>query len=310
MELDLDNNYKESSYDTELNFHAVNMRSRFPNPPDRNRTSPASWKDKPYFYRVSRGMYKLLTESDKKDFELAVKKDLDIIYKDDYEFGLLKNKLGDRVIENKEASNKDFSNIEGNRKKNNSLSVSKIKNNKKLNKDLKKLSDSIKEKNKIELTIAKVIDRPAIIGHAGEYIASKIFYIDLETSAVTRSIDGYFSEGNIKGKSVNIKWYGKKENLLDITPDYLPDYYLVMTGPSTPAISSRGCTRPWSINSVFLFNSVKLVNILKSFGIKIGIATSVRSYLWDEAEIFPNQRNPELVLSDEQISMLNLFKMD
>lgn len=66
MELDVDHNYKESSYDTEFNYHTVNMKSRFTNPLDRNRTSPASWKDEPYFYRVSRGIYKLLSESDKK----------------------------------------------------------------------------------------------------------------------------------------------------------------------------------------------------------------------------------------------------
>jgi hypothetical protein len=92
MELDVEGNYKESSFDAELNYHTVNMRSRFPKPPDKNRTGPAPWKDEPYFYRIERGIYKLLSEDDKRIFKKAVEMDLDIVYKDDYEFELLKSK--------------------------------------------------------------------------------------------------------------------------------------------------------------------------------------------------------------------------
>jgi hypothetical protein len=172
---------------------------------------------------------------------------------------------------------------------------------------LKELSDLIKEKNEVELKIAKIINRPSLIGHVGEYIASKIFGIDLEVSAVTKSIDGHFSSGNLRGKSVNIKWYGKKENLIDIATSVLPDYYLVMTGPPSPPVSSIGKTRPWLITKVFLFNAKDLMEDLLSKNIKVGIATSVRSCLWDEAEIFPSQNSSELVLSNEQKEVLKLF---
>ncbi len=39
----------------------------------------------------------------------------------------------------------------------------------------------------------------------------------------------------------------------------------------------------------------------------IGTATSVVSAFWEEAEIYPEQRNLSLVLSDEQKRLLKLF---
>ena len=97
------------------------------------------------------------------------------------------------------------------------------------------LANLIHNRNKIAEEISLIIDRPAQIGHIGEFIASKIFQITLAESASEKAIDGYFSSGTLQGKSVNIKWYAKRENMLDITPDALPDYYLVMTGPKSPA---------------------------------------------------------------------------
>ena len=232
---------------------------------------------------------------------------LDIVYEDEYKFELLKSKL--RAID-KTNKNKDkgdvFNNIDFIKENSQSLSEeTKVGSNIKVK--LKELSDLIKEKNEVELKIAKIINRPSLMGHVGEYIASKIFDIGLEVSAATKSIDGHFSSGDLKGKSVNIKWYAKKENLIDIATSNLPDYYLVMTGPPSPAVSSIGKTRPWLITKVFLFNAKDLMKNLLSLNIKVGVATSVRSYLWDKAEIFPAQNNSELVLSSEQKEALKLF---
>jgi len=173
---------------------------------------------------------------------------------------------------------------------------------------LKKLSKLIKEKNKLDNLISEVINRPCIMGHVGEFIASIIFNIKLQPTATSIGIDGYFTFGNLSGKSVDIKWYSKNEKILDINTKVLPDYYLVMTGPGSPAVTSKGTIRPWLINNVYLFNSKKLVNDLKTSGRKIGIATSVRTYLWDEAEIYPIKRNKELELSIEQTNALKLFQ--
>ena len=174
-------------------------------------------------------------------------------------------------------------------------------------KKLERLAELVHAKNRIDDEIAGIIRRPSLIGHIGEYIASEIFKIGLEQSAVEKGIDGRFTQIPLKGQTVNIKFYAKRENLLDINSDYLPDYYLVITGPKSGAISSRGATRPWLISSVYLFNSQKLMNELKNRGVKIGIATSVISKLWGEAEIYPNQRNSTIPLSEEQVRQLRLF---
>jgi hypothetical protein len=174
-------------------------------------------------------------------------------------------------------------------------------------KKLERLAGLIHAKNKIDDEIAEIIGRPSLTGSVGEYIASEIFKIELEQSAVEKGIDGRFTQGPLKGQTVNIKFYAKRENLLDINPDHLPDYYLVITGPKSGLASSRGTTRPWLISSVYLFNSQKLMNELKNRDVKIRIATSVISKLWDEAEIYPNQSSNIIALSEEQVQQLRLF---
>jgi hypothetical protein len=170
------------------------------------------------------------------------------------------------------------------------------------------LAELIKKKNEIDSEIASIIDRPATIGHVGEYIASKLLKIQLEQSASQKGIDGYFVDGPLVGKSVNIKWYTKRSGLLDITPESLPDYYLVLTGPRAPASSSKGTILPWVIQEVFLFNSDELVQSLRARKVKIGIATSVVSGRWEKAMIYPHGNNHHLSLTDEQIRDLSLFK--
>jgi hypothetical protein len=172
---------------------------------------------------------------------------------------------------------------------------------------LEQLAQLIRDKNMVEDAIADIIGRPALMGHVGEYIAASIFGIELEQSAARESIDGHFVRGPLAEKTVNIKWYGKMEGLLDITLDHLPDFYLVMTGPKSGAISSRGTKRPWLISSVFLFDAHELVRVLKLRGVKIGVATSVRARMWEEAQIHPVQRNNKLLLSSDQKKQLALF---
>ncbi len=174
--------------------------------------------------------------------------------------------------------------------------------------ELELLSQLIKEKSKIEDKISTISGRPALIGHTGEYIASVVFDIQLEKSATTSGYDGRFTKGELKGKTVNVKWYAKNERVLDIREEYLPEYYLVLTGPDSAAEASRNKTRPWLIYSVFLFNASKTVIKLKSRGIRIGAATSILKEYWDCAEVYPLQRNNDLQLSSKQRDMLGLFR--
>ena len=131
--------------------------------------------------------------------------------------------------------------------------------------------------------------------------------MQLEISAATKGIDGIFDKGPLKGKSVNIKLYGKQESLLDIALKDLADYYLVLTGPKSLAATSRGQSRPIVIDHVYLFEMKGLVNSLKRLGVKIGIATSVAKSYWEKAEIYPRQAKRILELTKEQKELLGLF---
>ena len=169
------------------------------------------------------------------------------------------------------------------------------------------LAELLHEKHQIDVQIAALVGRPAQIGHVGEYIASAIFGIVLEHSAVAKGIDGHFASGSLAGRSVNIKWYGKLQWLLDITPAHPPDDYLVMTGPTTKELSSRGGHRPWLITQVFLFDAAGLIAAIGARGSQIGIATSVPQSFWNAAELYPTNRNTRLVLSPIQRAQLALF---
>lgn len=145
------------------------------------------------------------------------------------------------------------------------------------------------------------------MGHIGEFIASQLFDIELDRSASRKAIDGRFRSGMLTGASVNIKWYAKLENILDITPLTLPDFYLVLTGPKSSAGSSRGMVRPWVIDFVYLFEAQELVDKLKLRGIKIGTATSVAQQFWNSAEIFPNQHNFSLEIDERIKGILAMY---
>ena len=173
--------------------------------------------------------------------------------------------------------------------------------------DLVRLAELIKKRNVLECEITALIARPAAIGHIGEYIASRIFHIALDDSASRKGIDGYFRDGSLKGRSVNIKWYAVREGILDITPECLPDYYLVLTGPRPIAMTSRGRGRPWTIDGVYFFESRALTEQLPMRGVKVGVAGSVAQPMWEQAQAYPNQRSVELVLTGEQLERIMLF---
>jgi Family of unknown function (DUF6998) len=176
--------------------------------------------------------------------------------------------------------------------------------------DLERLADLVRRRNSVGEEICGIIDRPALVGHVGEFIAARIFGIALVSSASHKAIDGHFRDGSLGGRSVNIKWYGRQEGLLDITPKELPDFYLVLAGPRGAAESSRGEARPWAIESVFLFDAECLVAVLRERSLKLGVATSVRRELWREAEIFPRPMQPALVPTEEQRGLLSLFGLE
>lgn len=173
--------------------------------------------------------------------------------------------------------------------------------------DLVELSELLKKLNALSSHIGSIINRPAQVGHIGEFIAAKIFNITLQTSASTKSIDGYFNSGPLVHKSVNIKWYLKNDGLMNLSPYSPPDFYLVMTGESVVPGPSRGKVRPYAIEHVFLFNGLEIHEVLNRRGVRIGVASSILKTHWQAAEIYPRQAGTQLILSPDQILMLKLF---
>lgn len=174
------------------------------------------------------------------------------------------------------------------------------------NDQLSETARLLHERNRIDARIAEIIGRPMTSGHLGEWIASEVFGIELEHSASAKSLDGRFRAGPLHGKTVNMKWYLKREGILDMTDADTLDYYLVMTGPSSAAASSAGSTRPWCIENVYLFDAQRLLADQHARGVKTGVASSVPNRFWEEAEIYP-AINPILPLPPGQIELLRLF---
>jgi hypothetical protein len=175
-------------------------------------------------------------------------------------------------------------------------------------KDLKTLAVLVHEHNRVTEKISAVVGRPAIMGHVGEFIASRIFGIEPEPSDSSKGIDGRFKDGKLAGKSVNVTWHTRNDGSLDMRADALPDFYLVMTGPRTAEPSSKGATRPWVIEYVYLVGVEPLVRELKKRGIEPTPATSVRSADWEMCELYPRPKCPYLTLTDEQRAAIGLFR--
>jgi hypothetical protein len=174
-------------------------------------------------------------------------------------------------------------------------------------KELSTLSELLGQRNRLDKQIATLIGRPAQTGHLGEFIASRIFDVELAPSAANRGVDGWFRSGPLIGRSVNIKWYPKRENLLNLIIEG-PEFYLILAGPRAPAVSSRGTFRPLVIQEVFLFDAIDLLATLSSRGRTIGIATSTRARDWESARIFPTSDHSRLGLTSDQVAALELFR--
>lgn len=174
---------------------------------------------------------------------------------------------------------------------------------------VRELAAMLRERNDIDARIAQLIGRPALVGHLGEWIASAVFDIELEKSASAKALDGRFRAGPLAGRTVNIKWYGKREGMLDTSDDEALDYYLVLTGPKAASMTSVGGVRPFAISNVYLFDARALRRDRHERGTASGTASSVRRQLWTAAEIYPAcASDSPITLSAEQQSALEQFR--
>ena len=174
---------------------------------------------------------------------------------------------------------------------------------------LRRVAALLRKRNAVDAKLARLVQRPMTSGHLGEWIAAKVFDIRLEGSAVAAGIDGRFRSGPLQGRTVNVKWYLKREGILDTTESPAPDYYLVLSGPPSAAVSSRDSTRPWRIEAVYLFDARQLRSEQVKRGAKRGVASSITKQQWTAAEIYPSSVNPQLTVTPQQAEQLKLFAL-
>ena len=118
---------------------------------------------------------------------------------------------------------------------------------------------------------------------------------------------GEFTSGPLAGRSVSVRNYSTDQGVLDIRLDALPDFFLVLTGRGRPrrhpaAPPSRGPSNRPTCSRRPRSSSSSVAR-----GVKIGVATSVRRHIWDDAEIYPSPNNGTLRLTPALISMIALF---
>jgi hypothetical protein len=174
---------------------------------------------------------------------------------------------------------------------------------------LGKIAGLLRSRNSIDEEIAEIIQRPMASGHLGEWVASRIFDIELAAVAVEPGFDGRFRSLPLQGKTVNIRWYLKREGLIDTSEAATLDYYLVLTGPPSSAASSHAGTRPWRIDAVYLFDARRLRSEQVARSVKSGTASSVIRQQWAAAEIYPAASNPILQVTARQAELLELFRL-
>ena len=96
---------------------------------------------------------------------------------------------------------------------------------------------------------------------------------------------------------------------MKINEGTLPQFFLVLTGPKAAAGRTAGKPQPWCIEEVYLFNAASLVNDLKTRGVKLGVAASIRSVLWNAARIYPEHPKSPWNLTELQKESLRLFRL-
>lgn len=171
--------------------------------------------------------------------------------------------------------------------------------------DLERVAELVHKRNKIDQKIHSIVRRAVVHGHLGEYIAGGVFDLAINDNASTPGVDGVFLSGELAGATVNVKWYGRREGILDLTTANRPQYYLVMTGPT--GVGARGGLRPLVIDAVYLFNASRLFEQQRSRGVKIGVASSVPKGLWEAAQVYPVNRTGLDVLPADGERLLRLF---
>lgn len=173
--------------------------------------------------------------------------------------------------------------------------------------NLARLAELLRARNTVESNLANLLRSSVSLGTVGESIAAQIFHITPTPATRQNQFAGIFASQLCAGQTVDVQWCPRREGFLNIHSAPAPDYLLVLAGPRPESSTTRALVNPWLISSVHLFHSQELLAALRERGVQIGSHTSVIAQLWERAEIFPTQRNPSLMLTEEQRQLLKLF---
>lgn len=175
--------------------------------------------------------------------------------------------------------------------------------------ELERFADLVRALNAINRALGRFLGRTADRGSITEDIASRIIHILLEKRANHPVSDGTFTEGPLRGCTVNVKWRAGGSKTVNIgNANHLPDYFLSFSGPAKSAITNPSPGyNPFTIKEVCLFNAVELVTRLQKEGVPIRHQTRVGTEAWNRARIYPQQEGSPIVLTPEQETMLALF---
>ncbi|MEN3000573.1 MAG: hypothetical protein ABDI19_01880 [Armatimonadota bacterium] len=169
--------------------------------------------------------------------------------------------------------------------------------------ELHRLAELVMQRNLIDYQIARILKMPAIQPYVARYIAAAIFGIELPSLACSR---GRFTQGELAGKSVEIRWRAHRMKPVRFSPQ-IPNFCLVLTGAKVPLKSLDSNTRPLVIDAVHLFRVDELIKEVSPPSLEWRFRQIVPAWLWEAAEVYPASRNPLLRLTEEQRELLELF---
>lgn len=172
--------------------------------------------------------------------------------------------------------------------------------------ELRQMAGLLRARNAIDDVIATITDRPVNPGHLGEWIAARIFPSNSSSRPLPGPSTAAFDR-SCRGRG------GEREVVRQARGCAGHDGAFVsrlLPRADRSALGRTHLTRyhPPTHDRVGLpFPAAKLAETIRDTGLKLGIATSVRNALWDAAEVYPEQCNPELPLSPQQRHLLALF---
>lgn len=174
--------------------------------------------------------------------------------------------------------------------------------------ELAEMAALVRECNAIDARIASILGRPVNPGSIAEWVAACIFNVELGAAAnAAAGIDGCFTTEPLAGKTVNVKYKGEDDTMLDMSLSEALDYCLVLTGPRVGAGSSRGTSRPFCIDAAYLFDARQLLAEQRERRVQTGIAASVLRTQWGPAQIYPEATCGVVTLSEKQRHQLQMF---